>query len=77
MALTDTAVRLARPRERVYRLNEGRGLCVLIQPNGGGFGTGGRAGSSAILLASKWLRESIRPPNGSKSEMVLIVLLRG
>jgi hypothetical protein len=34
MALTDTAIRLARPRERVYRLNDGRGLCVLIQPNG-------------------------------------------
>jgi hypothetical protein len=34
MALTDTAVRLARPRERVYRLNDGRGLCLLIQPNG-------------------------------------------
>ena len=33
MALTDTAIRLARPRERVYRLNEGRGLRVLIQPN--------------------------------------------
>jgi crotonobetainyl-CoA:carnitine CoA-transferase CaiB-like acyl-CoA transferase len=34
MALTETAVRLARPRERVYRLNDGRVLCVLIQPNG-------------------------------------------
>ena len=34
MALTDTAVRLARPRERVYRLNDGRGLCILIQTNG-------------------------------------------
>ena len=34
MALTDSAIRLARPRERVYRLNDGRGLCVLIQPNG-------------------------------------------
>ena len=34
MALTDTAIRLARPRERVYRLNDGRGLCILIQTNG-------------------------------------------
>jgi hypothetical protein len=34
MALTDTAIRLARPRERVYRLNDDRGLCILIQTNG-------------------------------------------
>jgi hypothetical protein len=34
MALTDTAIRLARPRERVYRLNEDRVLCLLIQPSG-------------------------------------------
>jgi integrase len=34
MPLTDTAVRQARPRERVYRLNDGRGLVLLIQPNG-------------------------------------------
>lgn len=34
MALTDIAVRHARPRERVYRLNDGRGLVLLIQPNG-------------------------------------------
>ena len=34
MALTDIAVRHARPRKRVYRLNDGRGLVLLIQPNG-------------------------------------------
>ncbi len=34
MSLTDTAVRLAKPRERAYRLSDGRGLCLLIQPNG-------------------------------------------
>ena len=34
MALTDIAVRTARPRERVYRLNDGRGLSLLIQPTG-------------------------------------------
>ena len=34
MPLTDTAVRQARPRERVYRLSDGRGLVLLIQPNG-------------------------------------------
>jgi hypothetical protein len=34
MPLTDTAFRHARPRERVYRLNDGRGLCLLIRPNG-------------------------------------------
>jgi integrase len=34
MPLTDIALRHARPRERVYRLNDGRGLVLLIQPNG-------------------------------------------
>lgn len=34
MALTDTAIRLARPRERAYKLPDGRGLCLLVQPNG-------------------------------------------
>jgi hypothetical protein len=34
MSLTDTAVRLAKPRDRAYRLSDGRGLCLLIQPNG-------------------------------------------
>ena len=34
MPLTDTAVRNARPRERAYKLSDGRGLCLLIQPNG-------------------------------------------
>jgi hypothetical protein len=34
MPLTDIALRHARPRERVYRLNDGRGLVLLIQLNG-------------------------------------------
>jgi hypothetical protein len=34
MPLTDVGVRQARARERVYRLNDGRGLVLLIQPNG-------------------------------------------
>jgi len=34
MPLTDSAVRHARPRERVYRLNDGCGLVLLIQPGG-------------------------------------------
>jgi hypothetical protein len=34
MLLTDTALRLAKPRERAYKLGDGRGLCLLIQPNG-------------------------------------------
>jgi integrase len=34
MSLTDTAVRLAKPRDRAYRLADARGLCLLIQPTG-------------------------------------------
>jgi len=34
MALTDTALRLAKPRERAYKLADGRGLCLLVQPTG-------------------------------------------
>lgn len=34
MPLTDTALRNARPRERPYKLSDGRGLCLLVQPNG-------------------------------------------
>lgn len=34
MPLTDTALRLAKPRDRAYKLGDGRGLCLLIQPNG-------------------------------------------
>jgi hypothetical protein len=34
MALTDTAIRLARATERAYKLSDGRGLCLLVQPNG-------------------------------------------
>ncbi|MDB6090259.1 MAG: hypothetical protein JWN85_3043 [Gammaproteobacteria bacterium] len=34
MALTDTAVRNACSRERPYELADGRGLCLLVQPNG-------------------------------------------
>ncbi|HTW38013.1 MAG TPA: integrase arm-type DNA-binding domain-containing protein [Steroidobacteraceae bacterium] len=34
MALTDIAIRKARTRERPYKLSDGRGLCLLVQPNG-------------------------------------------
>jgi hypothetical protein len=34
MSLTDTAVRLAKPRDIAYRLSDARGLCLLIQPTG-------------------------------------------
>jgi integrase len=32
--LTDVGVRQARARDRVYKLADGRGLCLLVQPNG-------------------------------------------
>jgi len=32
--LTDLAVRNARARDRVYKLSDGRGLCLLVQPSG-------------------------------------------
>jgi integrase len=34
MPLTDIAVRKAHARERPYKLTDGRGLCLLVQPNG-------------------------------------------
>ncbi|MGO9398117.1 MAG: Arm DNA-binding domain-containing protein [Xanthobacteraceae bacterium] len=34
MPLADIAVRKAAPRERPYKLADGGGLCLLIQPNG-------------------------------------------
>ena len=34
MPLTDTAIRLAKPRDRAYKLADGRGLCLLVQANG-------------------------------------------
>lgn len=30
----DIAVRNARARDRAYKLSDGRGLCLLVQPNG-------------------------------------------
>ena len=33
MALNDTALRTARPREKAYKLSDGRGLSLLINPN--------------------------------------------
>jgi Arm DNA-binding domain len=32
--LTDVTVRIARARERAYKLSDGAGLCLLVQPNG-------------------------------------------
>lgn len=34
MPLTDIAVRQARPRDRAYKLTDGRGLTLLVQPTG-------------------------------------------
>lgn len=34
MPLTDVAVRMARARERAYKLSDGGGLCLLVQPSG-------------------------------------------
>lgn len=34
MALTDVSVRLARARDRAYKLSDSAGLCLLIQPSG-------------------------------------------
>ena len=34
MALTDTAIRKARPREKAYKLADSQGLYLLINPGG-------------------------------------------
>jgi hypothetical protein len=34
MPLAATAIRLAKLRDRAYKLADGRGLCLLVQPNG-------------------------------------------
>ncbi len=34
MSLTDRAIQTAKPRDRAYKLTDGRGLCLLVQPNG-------------------------------------------
>jgi hypothetical protein len=34
MALTDTTLRNARPREKPFRLNDGKGLLFVVNPNG-------------------------------------------
>jgi len=34
MALTDTTLRNARPRDKAYKLNDGKGLLVVVNPNG-------------------------------------------
>ena len=35
MALTDTAIRNAKPRERPYKMGDTAGLFLLVQPSGG------------------------------------------
>lgn len=35
MALSETAIRHAKPRDKVYKLNDGRGLYLLVHPGGG------------------------------------------
>lgn len=34
MSLTDIAIRNAKPREKAYKLGDGRGLYLLLEPNG-------------------------------------------
>ncbi|EPM65623.1 integrase family protein, partial [Pseudomonas syringae pv. actinidiae ICMP 18886] len=35
MALTDTALRTAKPRDKLYRLADAQGLCIEVTPSGG------------------------------------------
>ncbi len=35
MALTDTAIRNAKPREKPYKMGDALGLFLLVQPSGG------------------------------------------
>ena len=35
MALTELGIKQAKPREKDYMLNDDRGLCLLVKPNGG------------------------------------------
>lgn len=35
MALTDTAIRNAKPREKPYKMGDSGGLFLLVQPSGG------------------------------------------
>jgi hypothetical protein len=37
MNLTDLTVRNAKPREKPYKLTDGDGMFLLVQPNGGKF----------------------------------------
>ena len=32
--LTETGIKAARPKEKAYKLNDGRGLVLLVNPNG-------------------------------------------
>jgi hypothetical protein len=34
MALTDITLRNARPRDKAYKLNDGKGLLCVVNPNG-------------------------------------------
>lgn len=35
MALTDTAIRNAKPRDKPYKMGDAGGLFLLVQPSGG------------------------------------------
>lgn len=34
MSLTDVAIRATKPRARAYKVSDGKGLFLLVQPNG-------------------------------------------
>ncbi|TCT10963.1 Arm DNA-binding domain-containing protein [Paralcaligenes ureilyticus] len=38
MALTDTAIRQAKPRDKPYKLADEKGMFLLMHPNGGNIG---------------------------------------
>ncbi len=35
MSLTDTAIRNTKPKDKAYKLTDGKGLYLLVQPSGG------------------------------------------
>jgi lipid-binding SYLF domain-containing protein len=60
MSLSDLAIRNAKAREKAYKLGDGRGLYLLVEPNGSkmtqlsvGFQLGGKVYSEIIFFEDK------------------------